>query len=141
MNATDPIDPLQLAADLRSTIGDLVRQARSESVLPQNQVGALGWLVREGPHTTAELAERQQVRHQSMARTVTLLTEAGLVHQERHPTDGRKLVLHATAAGIAALHDQRRRRERLLATAIERELSPEEQRTLRAAVELMRRLT
>ncbi|MGF1428877.1 MarR family winged helix-turn-helix transcriptional regulator [Kitasatospora sp. LaBMicrA B282] len=150
MNISHPQDPtaeapapatLQLAADLRAALGDLVRQVRhAESALPQSQAGALGWLVREGPHTTAELADRQRVRHQSMARTVTLLLQAGLIRQEPHPTDGRKLVLTATEAGRATLHEQRRRREVHLATAIERELTDPEQATLRAAVELLRRI-
>ncbi|WP_329563249.1 MarR family winged helix-turn-helix transcriptional regulator [Kitasatospora sp. NBC_01266] len=133
---------LQLAADLRATLGDLVRQVRdAASALPQSQLGALGWLVREGPHTTAELADRQRVRHQSMARTVTQLLQAGLIRQERHPTDGRKLVLTATATGRATLADQRRRRESHLAEAIERELTEAERLTLRQAVDLLRRIS
>ncbi|MDH6132527.1 DNA-binding MarR family transcriptional regulator [Kitasatospora sp. MAA4] len=134
-------DALQLAAELRSTIGELVRHLRTEDELPQNQAGVLGLLVREGVHTTSELAERQRVRHQSMARTVALLTEAGLVVQERHPTDGRKLVLSATEAGVRELHAQRSRREGLIAGAIARELSAEEREVLRRGVALLRRLS
>ncbi|MCX4749709.1 MarR family transcriptional regulator [Kitasatospora sp. NBC_01287] len=151
MDNPPPIEPqadgpptagLQLAADLRAALGDLVRRVRhAESALPQNQAGALGWLVREGPHTTAELADRQRVRHQSMARTVALLLQAGLIRQERHPTDGRKLVLTATEAGMATLQGQRRRREQHLAAAIERELTESERQTLRQAVDLLRRIT
>ncbi|WP_232247749.1 MarR family winged helix-turn-helix transcriptional regulator [Kitasatospora azatica] len=138
---TTEIDPLLLAAELRAALGELVRHVRAaDSVLPQPQLGALGWLVREGPHTTAELAERQRVRHQSMARTVHQLLQAGLIGQQPHPTDGRKLVLHATEAGVATLHDQRTRRENRLATTISRDLSPEEQLTLHQAVQLLRRL-
>ncbi|MFE9421735.1 MarR family winged helix-turn-helix transcriptional regulator [Kitasatospora sp. NPDC006697] len=138
--STDP-DPLQLAAELRSTIGELVRHLRDvESTMPQPQSAALGLLVREGPHTTAELADRQRVRHQSMARTVAQLREAGLIRQEAHPTDGRKVVLHATEAGVAALQEQRRRREDRMAAAIERELSPQERRRLGDAVALLRRI-
>lgn len=137
----DATDPLQLAADLRSTIGELVRHLRTEDVLPQNQAGVLGRLVREGPHTTAELAERQRVRHQSMARTVALLVGAGLVRQEPHPSDGRKLVLHATDAGAEALFEQRRNREGRIAEAIERELTAAEQDLLRQAVPLLRRIS
>ncbi|MFE0458713.1 MarR family winged helix-turn-helix transcriptional regulator [Kitasatospora sp. NPDC058965] len=140
--SSSEIDPHQLAADLRGALGNLVRHLRTEeSVLPQPQAGALGWLVREGPHTTAELADRQNVRHQSMARTVSQLLQAGLITQEPHPTDGRKLVLHATPAGIATLHDQRTRREARLATAIAEQLTPEEQRTLGEALTLVRRIT
>ncbi|GGV15881.1 MarR family transcriptional regulator [Kitasatospora herbaricolor] len=134
------VDPLELAADLRSALGNLVRALRVGDELPQNQAGVLGLLVREGPHTTSELADRQHVRHQSMARTVALLTQAGLVRQERHATDGRKLLLAATEAGTAALHAQRARREGEIAAAITERLTPEEQAVLRQSVGLLRRL-
>ncbi len=135
-----PVDPLELAAELRTAVGTLVRSLRADDVLPQNQAGVLGLLVREGPQTTSELAARQGVRHQSMARTVALLTEAGLVGQERHATDGRKLLVAATGAGTAALHAQRARREDRIAAVITERLSPEEQLVLRQGVELLRRL-
>jgi DNA-binding MarR family transcriptional regulator len=139
---TEQIDPQQLAFEVRSTIGELARRLRDEeSALPQPQIAALGLLVREGPRTTAELAEHQHVRHQSMARTVTQLREAGLIGQRPHPTDGRKVVLHATDEGTALLEDQRRRREDRMAAAIESELSGAEQVTLREAMELLRRIS
>ncbi|MFC8450969.1 MarR family winged helix-turn-helix transcriptional regulator [Kitasatospora sp. NPDC057223] len=133
-------DPLELAADLRTAIGGLVRALRADDALPQNQAGVLGLLVREGPQTTSDLAARQRVRHQSMARTVSLLTGAGLVRQERHATDGRKLLVAATGAGTDALHAQRARREAWIAAAITERLSPEEQSVLRRSVELLSRL-
>ncbi|GAA4995281.1 MarR family winged helix-turn-helix transcriptional regulator [Kitasatospora paranensis] len=132
---------LELAAELRNAVGELVRALRPGDELPQNQAAVLGRLVREGPHTTSELAALQRVRHQSMARTVALLTEAGLVAQHPHPTDGRKLVLTATPDGTAALHAQRARREGEIAAAITRRLTPDEQRLLREAVPLLRRLS
>ncbi|MGA5816592.1 MarR family winged helix-turn-helix transcriptional regulator [Kitasatospora sp. NPDC094028] len=133
---------LELAADLRAALGTLVRSLRDGDELPQNQAAVLGLLVRdERSCTVAELAELRRVRHQSMARTVALMTEAGLVTQQPHPTDGRKQLIAATAAGRAALLDQRARRERRIATAIEARLSPEEQARLRASVELLRRLS
>ncbi|MET8539957.1 MarR family transcriptional regulator [Kitasatospora sp. NPDC004799] len=134
-------DTLELAADLRAALGSLVRSLRGGDELPQNQAAVLGLLVRDGRTcTVAELAALQRVRHQSMARTVALMTEAGLVTQQPHPTDGRKLLVTATEAGRTALFDQRTRREHLIATAIESRLSPEEQRLLHAAVPLLRRL-
>jgi DNA-binding MarR family transcriptional regulator len=139
---TDQSDPQQLASDVRATIGELARRLRDEeSTLPQPQAAALGLLVREGPRTTAELAEHQHVRHQSMARTVTQLREAGLIRQEPHATDGRKVVLHATEAGVTVLHEQRRRREDRMAEAIESELTPEERLVLREAMGLLRRIS
>ncbi|MFC5661951.1 MarR family winged helix-turn-helix transcriptional regulator [Kitasatospora misakiensis] len=140
MNSPHP-ETLELAADLRSAIGELVRALRPDDTLPQNQAGVLGLLVRDDrSYTVAELAARQRVRHQSMARTVALLTEAGLVAQQPHTTDRRKLLVTATEAGRAALHEQRARREARIATAIEARLSSDERETLRAAVALLRRL-
>ncbi|MGW2249671.1 MarR family winged helix-turn-helix transcriptional regulator [Kitasatospora sp. NPDC001660] len=134
-------DTLELAADLRAAIGGLARALRSNDELPQNQAAVLGVLVRdERVCTIAELAELQRVRHQSMARTVALMTEAGLVTQQPHPTDGRKQLITATEAGRTALLEQRARREARIATAIEARLTPEERSQLRAAAALLDRL-
>ncbi|MFJ4090485.1 MarR family winged helix-turn-helix transcriptional regulator [Kitasatospora sp. NPDC089913] len=140
MNSPHP-ETLELAADLRGAIGELVRALRPDDALPQNQAGVLGLLVRDDrARTVAELAVLQRVRHQSMARTVALLTEAGLVTQQPHTTDRRKLLVTATEAGRAALYEQRARREARIASAIEARLSPDERETLRSAVALLRRL-
>ncbi|WP_441246676.1 MarR family winged helix-turn-helix transcriptional regulator [Kitasatospora sp. McL0602] len=135
------VDPLELAAELRTAIGTLVRRLRVDDELPQNQAAVLGWLVREGPRTTSELAGLQRVRHQSMARTVALLTDSGLVEQRPHSTDGRKLLVTATESGVRALHEQRARREGSIATAITERLTPAEQQQLRQAVSLLARLS
>jgi len=134
-------DPLETAAELRLAIGTLVRALRADDELPQNQAAVLGWLVREGPRTTSQLADLQRVRHQSMARTVALLTDAGLVEQQPHATDGRKILIAATDAGTATLHAQRARRENAIAAAIATRLTPAEQHCLRDAIGLLRRLT
>ncbi|MFB8235967.1 MarR family winged helix-turn-helix transcriptional regulator [Kitasatospora purpeofusca] len=140
MNSPHP-ETLELAADLRSAIGELVRALRPDDTLPQNQAGVLGLLVRDDrAFTVAELAALQRVRHQSMARTVALLTEAGLVTQQPHSTDRRKLLVVATEAGRTALHEQRARREARIASAIEARLTSDERETLRTAVALLRRL-
>ncbi|MEU6967624.1 MarR family transcriptional regulator [Kitasatospora aureofaciens] len=135
-------DTLDLAADLRAALGNLVRTLRDNDDLPPNQAAVLGLLIRdERSYTVAELADRRRVRHQSMARTVALMTEAGLVAQQPHPTDGRKQLIAPTDAGRTALLDQRARREHHIATAIETRLSTEERAQLRASVELLQRLS
>ncbi|MFD7412579.1 MarR family winged helix-turn-helix transcriptional regulator [Kitasatospora purpeofusca] len=140
MNSPHP-ETLELAADLRGAIGELVRALRPDDTLPQNQAGVLGLLVRDDrARTVAELAALQRVRHQSMARTVALLTEAGLVAQQPHTTDRRKLLVTATEAGRTALYEQRARREARIAEAIEARLTSDERETLRSAVALLRRL-
>ncbi|MCZ4098709.1 MarR family transcriptional regulator [Streptomyces sp. So13.3] len=140
-NAPHP-ETLELAADLRAALGNLVRFLRHGDELPQSQAAALGLLVRdERSYTVAELAELQRVRHQSMARTVALMARAGLVTQQPHPTDGRKLLVTVAEAGRTALLDQRARRERLIASTIESRLNPAEQHQLRAAIDLLERLS
>ncbi|WP_030247393.1 MarR family winged helix-turn-helix transcriptional regulator [Streptomyces sp. NRRL S-350] len=135
-------DTLELAADLRAALGSLVRSLRGSDELPQNQAAVLGLLVRdERSCTVAELADLQRVRHQSMARTVALMTEAGLVTQQPHPTDGRKQLITATGAGRTALLEQRARREHHLADTIEARLTPAERDRLRDAVSLLSRLS
>lgn len=136
----DDVDLPELAAELRLAIGTLVRALRPGDELPQNQAAVLGLLVREGPHTTSELATALRVRHQSMARTVALLSGTGLIGQQPHPTDGRKTLITATPAGTTALAAQRARREGEIADAIAERLTPAEQRQLRDAVPLLRRL-
>lgn len=134
------VDTVQTAGELRLAIGRLVRAARDKDVMPLAQTNALGFLDRNGPMTTSDLAALLRVRQQSMARTVALLVEGGQVEQYRHPTDGRKILLRLTEAGQAELQGTRDRRVEWLADAIGTRLNPAEQATLAAAVPLLARL-
>ncbi|MFL6052996.1 MAG: MarR family winged helix-turn-helix transcriptional regulator [Actinoallomurus sp.] len=135
------VDVNEVAHDLRLVVGRLVRRARSRTdLLPTAQDAVLGHLDREGPMTTSELADRQRVRHQSMARTVGQLIALDLIAPGPHPSDARKTLLTITEAGRAELAGQRTRRAGWLAEAITSELSPEEQRDLARAVALLGRL-
>jgi DNA-binding MarR family transcriptional regulator len=138
----DADDVARLAADLRLTLGRLVRRARAEStLLPVGQTAVLGRLDREGPMTTSDLAAAERVRPQSMARTVALLQQEGFIVGEPHPTDGRKTLLKIAPAGLEKLTVQRQGREGWLAEALEGELSAAERRSLRKTVALLDRLT
>lgn len=134
------LDPHALAAELRLVVGQLVRRVREDSPIPLGQLAVLGTLDRDGPKTTAELAAMQFVRHQSMARTVALLTESGFVARGAHATDGRKMVLAITDRGRATLEAERSRRVDWLADAIATALTPAERSRLAADVELLARL-
>jgi DNA-binding MarR family transcriptional regulator len=50
--------------------------------------------------TSSELARRSFVRAQTMAETVTALSDAGLVRREKDPAHGRQLLLFITDLGI-----------------------------------------
>ena len=71
------------------------------ATLPVPQAAVLGWLDRDGPMTTSELAAAQSVRHQSAARVVGQLADLRMVYsaapQRRAQTGG-----HLTAAGRRA---------------------------------------
>ena len=128
------------AAYLRLVLGRLVRRVRAESSVPLGQLAVLGLLERDGPQSTADLAAAQLVRHQSMARTVSLLVRAGAVDQRADPSDGRKTVLRITPAGLLLLEHERERRVDWLARAIAGELGEEELPALVRATDLLARL-
>jgi len=137
-----PVD--KTAAQLRLAVGQIVRRLRAETVaqggLPVPQAAVLGWLDREGPMTTAELAAVQSVRHQSTARVVGQLVDQGMVTLAPHPEDGRKVVVSIAPPGRRALQHQRAERVGWLADAITERLTVAEQRVLAEAAPLLLRL-
>ncbi|MEV4561709.1 helix-turn-helix domain-containing protein [Kitasatospora sp. NPDC049285] len=135
------MDDNQLAEDLRQTIGQLVRTVRTADTMPPGEAAVLGYLDRNGPLTTADIAQQRGVSHQSAAKAVKELLSQGLVHAEAHPSDGRKLLLNLTPTGSHRLAEERRRRAAWLGTAINDALNPEERDTLAAALPLLSRLT
>lgn len=131
----------ELADDVRRAIGDLVRAVRAVDTMAAGQAAILGYLDRDGPHITAELAHRRNVTHQSAAKSVKELLDAGLVRAEPHPQDGRKHLLYITDDGRARLQRERAQRATSLGGAIESTLTADEQQTLRDCVPLLTRLT
>ncbi|MDJ1134499.1 MarR family winged helix-turn-helix transcriptional regulator [Streptomyces iconiensis] len=135
------MDDEALAEDLREAIGELVRAVRTADTMPPGEAAVLGHLDRSGPQTTAELAHRRGVTHQSAAKSVKELIDSGWVRAAPHPSDGRKLVLHLTDTGRARLQQERSQRATWLNTAIHDALNPDERRQLRDCVTLLTRLT
>jgi DNA-binding MarR family transcriptional regulator len=133
-------DSSALAAELRLVIGRLVRRVRTAEAEPFAHKATLGFLDRDGPMTTSDLAHAQHVRPQSMARTVAQLAQEELVRFEPHPTDRRKTLVVLTERGQATVRDGRVRRSGWLHRAIEIELTPEEQGVLAAAIPLLERV-
>ncbi|MFD4671259.1 MarR family transcriptional regulator [Lentzea sp. NPDC058450] len=125
------------ADELRAAVGRLVRSVRQVDGFPANQAAVLGWVARDGALSIAELARREQVRHQSMARTVGLLQDAGLISVDAHPQDRRQVVVTATPAGRECLKRDRTARAAALVGAIERALPLAERSRVGAATELL----
>jgi DNA-binding MarR family transcriptional regulator len=76
-----------------------------------------------------------------LAQTLAELDASGLIARGPDPGDGRRIQIELTDAGRKRVLEGRGRREDWLAAAIAAELDPEEQRTLLAAIPLLRRLS
>lgn len=135
--------PPTLAADIRSLIGQLRRRLKKEApkhgLTPPEQAVIIR-LERDGPSTLTALAQAEGVRSQSMGATVAGLKQAGLVAGTPDPKDGRQTVLALTEACLQLLHAHRAAREDWLAQVITTRFTPDEQATLAAGVELLKRL-
>jgi DNA-binding MarR family transcriptional regulator len=129
------------AHELRIVLGQLVRRLRAEYSFPVAQASVLSRLDREGAQTASALAAAERVRPQSMAQTLTELEGAGLIERRPDPEDRRRIQVELTGQGRERVLEERGKREGWLAAAIAAELSPEEQRTVLAAVPLLRRLS
>ncbi|NDK89155.1 MarR family transcriptional regulator [Gordonia desulfuricans] len=135
-------DVLDVASDLRLTLGGLIRRLRTirspdDPSVPETSV--LARLDREGPTTAADLARSEQVTPQSMGATITGLLGRELIARQPDPDDGRRVLVHLTPAGCAALTDRRNTRTRALADALGTTLTDDELDTVAAALPLLAR--
>jgi DNA-binding MarR family transcriptional regulator len=133
-------DSAALAAELRESLGQILRRLRVEHRFPLPQGAVLGRLDREGPQSISDLAAGARMRPQSMAQTVRELEESGLVARRPDPDDRRRAFVELTAAGREALAVDRARRDGWLARALDGELSDSERALLNEAARLLRRL-
>jgi DNA-binding MarR family transcriptional regulator len=130
--------------ELMQAIGLLVRRVRSAaadsaSELSMTESMVLARLEKEGPATTAELARAEGMRPQSMGTVVAALEELGLIERSAHPTDGRQMILSISAKGAAVRSSVRGAKHMWVMQAIA-QLDKEEQETLFAAGEILRRM-
>jgi DNA-binding MarR family transcriptional regulator len=138
----DP-DVGQLASALRVSIGLLVRRLRQQLAvgeLSMPETSALGRLDRGGPATPGALARQEQISPQSMGATIAALEARGLVERRPDPADGRRAVMHLTAAGVQVVRNRRNARAEQLAKALAAEFTSAELRVLTEAAPLLERL-
>jgi DNA-binding MarR family transcriptional regulator len=129
---------LALAERVRQSVGDFVRAARSLAETPRTaRSETLGLLDREGAMSTAALAERRNVKHQSMRLVVIQLQQDGLVEKAADSSDRRTQVVMLTAQGRAALRADRRARAEWIARTLRDHATVEERRTLEAALAVL----
>ncbi len=138
-----PRQTLEIAVvDFTQAIGLLVRRVRAASAsheLSLTEAAVMARLAKDGPATTADLARAEGMKPQSMGTTIAALEEMGMVERKPHPTDGRQINLELTAKGAAVRKSARDAKRTWLAEAIAK-LDKQEQETLFAAGEIIKRL-
>ncbi len=128
--------------DLIQSIGLMVRRARAvrvSSALSLTEAFVMSRLAREGPATTADLARAEGMKPQSMGSIIATLEKMGMVERKPHPTDGRQLNIELTAKGAEFRKRAKDAKLAWLTQAIA-QLDEEEQKTLFAAGEIIKRL-
>lgn len=132
-----------LAADLRAVVSKLKRNLRARSShgdLTVTQVAVLLRLERDGSTSVSDLARAEGIRTQSMGTAIAPLETLGLISGAPDPADGRRTLLSLTDACRILLEQVRSARQDWLSRTIRARLSPDEQRQLVAALDLLKRL-
>jgi DNA-binding MarR family transcriptional regulator len=116
-------------ADLIHSVAiHLLRRASEEdraTGMSAARLSALSVVVFRGPLTLGELAEAEGVRSATMTGIANGLESDRLVRRRSHPTDGRAVLIEATASGRRVLERARKRRIDLVASMLG-DLSPED---------------
>jgi DNA-binding MarR family transcriptional regulator len=132
-----------LAQELRALLGKLKRRLREQAHvgdLTPSQVSVLLRLEKDGPATASSLARAEGMRPQSIGPVIAALEATGFVSGAPDPADGRQTILSLTDACRKWVEVGRAARQDWLCRTIERRFSPQEQKDLTAAVELLKRL-
>jgi DNA-binding MarR family transcriptional regulator len=142
MTDTDEALTLALAHEIRDTYSLFKRRFRDKVAMGDvtvSQIAALSHLDR-GAATVTALARAEGVRPQSMGATIAALEAIGLVNGAPDPNDGRQTIWSLTPACREMVRIGRAAREDWLFHALERKLTPDEQRQLADAIGLLKRV-
>jgi DNA-binding MarR family transcriptional regulator len=147
LDATD-LDVSESAVDagrgLLILVGRLRRQLRgvaNADQLSPAQTAVLRRLGQDGPWTMSSLAAAEGVRPQSMAATLAVLGERGLIDRCADPGDGRRQVVSLSALGRERAADYRRARHEWLVRRLQEDCTEAERTVVLRALRLLERLT
>jgi DNA-binding MarR family transcriptional regulator len=116
-----------------------LRAAGAPGDMTFSEIAALVRLERGGPATSAELARLEQISPQAMGATLAGLEQRGLVARSADPSDGRRVVMSVTDAGLDVVRKRRDVRVDQIAAALGG-FTRTELRQLLAATPLIERL-
>ncbi|MFB7496238.1 MarR family winged helix-turn-helix transcriptional regulator [Streptomyces sp. NPDC056161] len=132
------------ARDLRVVLSRMrrrIREVAQDADLTPSQESALTLVGKHGAATASALATAEGVRPQSMAATLAVLDQQGLIRRTPDPDDGRRQLVTLTDAGQARVEGNRQAREEWLARAFQDRFSEEERHTVLKALALLERLS
>ncbi|KAK1178350.1 MarR family transcriptional regulator [Streptomyces sp. NBS 14/10] len=139
-----PASAVRAAHEIRVVVGRLRRRFKetydNEELTP-TQTAVLSRLSKDGPASTSDLAAAERVRPQSMAATLGVLDERGLIRRRPDPDDGRRQLISLSESGTAYVDDARRAGEEWLARSLESGYTEEERQTIIEALALLDRLS
>ena len=140
-----PTPSVATAQRLQDAMKRLRARLRAESGqnatgLTLSQLGILSSVIREGPVTAVRLAAVEHISAQAITQSLTALKEAGLVHSEPDPQDGRKKLVSADPSATELLDRLMAGRYSFLARAIDQVVAPDERQDLEKAIEILERL-
>jgi DNA-binding MarR family transcriptional regulator len=131
-----------VATSLVDSVGLLARRLRSlptAGELTQAEARTLGRLALMDSATAADLARAENVTPQSIGATLRALERRGLVARQPDASDGRRIRLTVTRAGLEVTGTKRDARGEQIATALA-EFTDQELDQLLAAVPLLEQL-
>ena len=140
---TVPASATRAAQELRVVVSRLRRRLRETSdrrEITPSQAAVLSRLARDGTASTSELAAAEGVRAQSMAVSVGVLVERGMVARRPDPADGRRQAVSLTAEGEDYVGGRRAAGEEWLAATLAERFDEDERATLLTAIALLERV-
>jgi DNA-binding MarR family transcriptional regulator len=144
MTANVTSEATRAARDLRVVVGRLRRRLKevgSSLDLTPSQTSVLSRIANEGPITASELAAAERIRPQSMAASLAVIEERGMIRRDPDPADGRRQLISLTTETREVIEGDRQVREEWLASAMQDRYSSAELKVVIEALGLLERLT